>query len=389
MAAPSRAVRVRRGAGDRALEADARSARAASTAEVPEDLPPIRVDFDQWVRVLEHLLGNALDLQRSRGAGAGGRAGDRGGSADVGGGRRPGDRSEEERGACSTNSTAGKAAAHASGTGIGLAITSEIVRFHGGRIWVEEARPHGARFVVTLAEGRRVMSAPEKPVLVLVVDDEAQIRRALHSILSTRGYRVLAAADGAEGLDLAIEHTPDLTVLDLALPGLSGLEVCRELRTWYHSPILVLSVRGADADKIAALDAGADDYVTKPFSAGELLARVRALLRRASGQAAAAPMRQGWRSRGQLRPTPRPPRRGRDRTHPHRVRHPRLPRPKRRHRRHLKDDPGKSLGPGLLTTTRKPCASTSATSARRSNPTPPCPRYLLTEPGVGFRLATA
>ena len=134
------------------------------------------------------------------------------------------------------------------------------------------------------------MSAPEKPAVVLVIDDEAQIRRALHSILSTRGYRVLAAVDGEEGLDLAIEHNPDLTVLDLALPEMSGLEVCRELRTWYHAPILVLSVRGADADKIAALDAGADDYVTKPFSAGELLARVRALLRRASGQAAAAPV---------------------------------------------------------------------------------------------------
>ncbi len=134
------------------------------------------------------------------------------------------------------------------------------------------------------------MGAPEKPASILVVDDEAQIRRALNSILSTRGYRVMLAADGAEGLDLAIEHSPDLVVLDLAMPKMGGLEVCRELRTWHAAPILVLSVRDADADKIAALDAGADDYVTKPFSAGELLARVRALLRRASGQAAAAPV---------------------------------------------------------------------------------------------------
>ena len=134
------------------------------------------------------------------------------------------------------------------------------------------------------------MRAPERPASILVIDDEAQIRRALHSILSTRNYRVTAAADGAEGLDLAIEHTPDLIILDLAMPKMGGLEVCRELRAWYTAPILVLSVRGADADKIAALDAGADDYVTKPFSAGELLARVRALLRRASGQAAAAPI---------------------------------------------------------------------------------------------------
>jgi two-component system KDP operon response regulator KdpE len=134
------------------------------------------------------------------------------------------------------------------------------------------------------------MSAPEKPAKILVIDDEAQIRRALRSVLSTRGYDVFFAADGAEGLDLAIERNPDLVVLDLAMPRMGGLEVCRGLRTWYSAPILVLSVRGSDADKIAALDMGADDYVTKPFSAGELLARVRALLRRACGQAAARPV---------------------------------------------------------------------------------------------------
>jgi len=131
------------------------------------------------------------------------------------------------------------------------------------------------------------MGAPAKPARILIVDDEAQIRRALQSILSTRGYEVLSASDGAAALDRAIEHTPDLVILDLAMPGMGGLEVCRELRTWYTGPILVLSVRGSDADKVAALDMGADDYVTKPFSAGELLARVRALLRRAAGQAAA------------------------------------------------------------------------------------------------------
>jgi two-component system KDP operon response regulator KdpE len=130
------------------------------------------------------------------------------------------------------------------------------------------------------------MGAPEKPAKILVIDDEAQIRRALGSILSTRGYDVIFAADGAKGLELAVEQNPDLVVLDLAMPGMGGLEVCRELRAWYAAPILVLSVRGSDADKVAALDTGADDYVTKPFSAGELLARVRALLRRASGQAA-------------------------------------------------------------------------------------------------------
>jgi two-component system, OmpR family, KDP operon response regulator KdpE len=134
------------------------------------------------------------------------------------------------------------------------------------------------------------MGAPEKPATILVIDDEAQIRRALNSILSIRGYRILSAPDGVEGMNMAVEHSPDLIVLDIAMPGMSGLEVCQELRTWYHAPILVLSVHWREADKIAALDAGADDYVTKPFYAGELLARVRALLRRASGQAAAAPI---------------------------------------------------------------------------------------------------
>jgi two-component system KDP operon response regulator KdpE len=97
------------------------------------------------------------------------------------------------------------------------------------------------------------------------------------------------AEDGGQGLEFAIDRTPDLVILDLSMPDMSGLDVARELRTWYTGPILVLSVRDADTDKIAALDLGADDYLTKPFSAGELLARVRALLRRAQG-AEAAPL---------------------------------------------------------------------------------------------------
>lgn len=134
------------------------------------------------------------------------------------------------------------------------------------------------------------MSAPEKQSRILVIDDEEQIRRALKSILSTRKYEVELASDGETGLDLAIDNPPDLVILDMAMPGLSGLEVCTELRTWYTGPVLVLSVRGGDSDKIAALDTGADDYLTKPFSAGELLARIRALLRRASSQTTPAPI---------------------------------------------------------------------------------------------------
>jgi two-component system KDP operon response regulator KdpE len=125
--------------------------------------------------------------------------------------------------------------------------------------------------------------SPERSPRILVIDDEEQIRRALRSILQARHYTVDLAATGAAGLEAAVDTTPDLIVLDLSLPDMSGLVVCEELRAWYEGPILVLSVRDADADKIAALDLGADDYLTKPFSAGELLARIRAHLRRISG----------------------------------------------------------------------------------------------------------
>jgi len=128
-----------------------------------------------------------------------------------------------------------------------------------------------------------VPSVPLRSPRILVIDDEEQIRRALRSVLQARHYMVDLAATGGEGLDIAIDRTPDLVILDLTLPDMSGLEVAESLRAWYEGPIIVLSVRDADADKIAALDLGADDYLTKPFSAGELLARIRAHLRRMSG----------------------------------------------------------------------------------------------------------
>ena len=134
------------------------------------------------------------------------------------------------------------------------------------------------------------MSIPERPAKVLVIDDEEQIRRALKSILSARHYEVLLASNGTEGVDLAIDHNPDLIILDMSMPDMSGMEICEELRTWYTGPILILSVRAGEADKIGALDLGADDYLTKPFSAGELLARVRALIRRTTGQTVPQPV---------------------------------------------------------------------------------------------------
>lgn len=117
---------------------------------------------------------------------------------------------------------------------------------------------------------------------VLVVDDEPQIRRAVRAALEQAGYTVFAASTGDEGLDSAALHPPDLVILDLAMPGTDGFGVCKELRKWSKVPIVVLSVRDDEEDKIRALDLGADDYLTKPFGVGELLARMRAVMRRVS-----------------------------------------------------------------------------------------------------------
>ena len=122
------------------------------------------------------------------------------------------------------------------------------------------------------------------PVQVLLVDDEASIRRSLTPLLRSRGYAVTTAATGQEALDLFQRERPDLVVLDLGLPDIDGLEVCRRVRNRSETPILVLSVRGAERDKVAALDEGADDYVTKPFGPDEFMARVRAALRRSLGR---------------------------------------------------------------------------------------------------------
>jgi two-component system KDP operon response regulator KdpE len=121
---------------------------------------------------------------------------------------------------------------------------------------------------------------------ILVVDDERPIRRALEVTLTRAGYRVSTATDGSEALTAAALDPPDLVILDLMLPDADGAEVCSQLRDWLRAPILLISAVGDEQDKIRALDAGADDYLTKPFGIGELLARVRALLRRSDGAGA-------------------------------------------------------------------------------------------------------
>jgi two-component system, OmpR family, KDP operon response regulator KdpE len=122
----------------------------------------------------------------------------------------------------------------------------------------------------------------ETKTRVLVVDDERPIRRFLTTSLTAHDYTVFEAVDGPEALAAVIDHRPDLVILDLGLPGMDGIQVTQRLREWTQIPIIVLSVRDQEGDKIAALDAGADDYLTKPFGIGELLARLRVALRRAA-----------------------------------------------------------------------------------------------------------
>jgi two-component system, OmpR family, KDP operon response regulator KdpE len=120
------------------------------------------------------------------------------------------------------------------------------------------------------------------PSTILIVDDEPQIRRVMRTTLSSQGYSVIEARSGEEALEILRKEHPDLVLLDVNMPGMGGLEVCREIRDQSDVAIIVLTVRNTEHDKVLALDAGADDYVVKPFSIDELLARIRAALRRSS-----------------------------------------------------------------------------------------------------------
>jgi two-component system, OmpR family, KDP operon response regulator KdpE len=133
----------------------------------------------------------------------------------------------------------------------------------------------------------------EASARILVVDDEPAIRRFLRTSLVARGYTIFEAANGEEALQAVLAHRPDLLVLDLGLPDLDGVQVTRALREWTQIPIIILSVREQETDKIAALDAGADDYLTKPFGLGELLARMRVALRRQATKSSEPIFREG------------------------------------------------------------------------------------------------
>ena len=222
---------------------------------------------------------------------------------------------------------------------------------------------------------------------VLVVDDEPQIVRALATNLKVRGYEVETAATGEDAVALAATCRPDLVILDLGLPGISGIEVIEAVRAWSTVPILVLSVRDAERSKVEALDAGADDYVTKPFGIEELLARVRAATRRASPSheepvIAAADFvvdleaRQVRNSSGAVRLTP---------TEWHVI--------ETLARHHDKLVTQRELlqqvwGPGYDTETNY-LRVYMAQLRRKLEPDPSQPRSLITEAGIGYRLRTS
>jgi two-component system, OmpR family, KDP operon response regulator KdpE len=218
---------------------------------------------------------------------------------------------------------------------------------------------------------------------ILVVDDEPQILRALQTSLRGAGYEVDTAADAAGALMAAGSHPPDAVILDLVLPDGTGTEVARRLREWTNVPILLLSVVGDDSEKVAALDAGADDYVTKPFSVDELLARLRAALRRSAPSS--EPVLQVGDLRIDLekravsiagRPVP-------------------LTRTEYDLLRVLAQSPGKLFthpallrevwGPGYAQESHYLHVYVSQLR-RKIEPDPARPRYLLTEPGAGYRL---
>ena len=218
---------------------------------------------------------------------------------------------------------------------------------------------------------------------VLVIDDEPSILRALRINLTARNYEVSTATDGASGLAAVSRERPDAVILDLGLPDMDGTEVIHGVRGWSTTPIIVLSVWGAEHQKVAALDAGADDYVTKPFGMDELLARLRAAVRRA----VPGPGRAGRHHRRlHRRPGRQAGHQGRRRrpAHADRVAAPRDPGPQPGPPGHPEAAAAGRVGPGYGSESNY-LRVYVAQLRRKLEPEPSRPRYLLTEPGMGYR----
>jgi len=222
---------------------------------------------------------------------------------------------------------------------------------------------------------------------ILLIEDDPQIRRFLRASLPTQGYELLEAESGREGLTLAAAHVPDVLLLDLGLPDLEGIEVIRQVRAWSSLPIIIISARDQEREKVANLDAGADDYLTKPFGVGELLARIRVVLRRATKTSSGKPeavflmgnikvdleKRRVWRDSEEVHLTPIEYKllavlikhRGKVVTH----------------RQLLKE----VWGPSHIE--QNPYLRIFILNLRRKLESDPTrPKYLLTDPGVGYRL---
>ncbi len=346
---------------------------------LPDDSPVVGVDAQQIEHALANLIENALSYSpaaepvRVQVSTLGGEALVR--VVDHGPGVSP---DEIER--IFEPFHRGRGVGSVPGAGLGLAIARGFAEANGGRVWVEsrEGSGRGVRHRAPALEGGGVSGAR-----VLVVDDEAQILRALRTSLHAAGYEVETAETAAGALSAAAMRPPEAVILDLVLPDGSGIEVCRELRTWSTAPVIVLSAVGDEAEKIAALDAGADDYVTKPVGIDELLARLRAVLRRAvpSGEPVitVGELEVDLEKR-EVRVAGKP-------VHltPHEF----------ELLRYLARHEGKLLthrmilqevwGPGYAESTNILHVNVSQLR-RKIEPDPARPRYLLTEPGAGYRL---
>jgi two-component system KDP operon response regulator KdpE len=227
-----------------------------------------------------------------------------------------------------------------------------------------------------------------QPPKILVIEDEPEIRRFLRATLANSGYRMLESQNGADGLEQAASESPAAVLLDLGLPDMDGLSVIGRLRAWSQVPIIVISARGNEADKIKALDGGADDYLTKPFGVGELLARIRVALRRVPDESAPGDVRPF--ALGELRVdfARRQVFVGQQEVHLTPIEHRLLTTLIRHagklvtHRQLLKE----VWGPDSVFETHY-LRVYMAHLRRKIEADPSRPRYLLTEPGIGYRLA--